>query len=213
MLVYDQKNPPIVDPNGVSHIRLDMAASDFLNDPALCYGRKVSPTFAFRAQAGQKVITSQGKNVETVYQCKGDEVVFVNRLPSGAIDLYVPRDAEGRSVGEAILNKDYKKLAGTLTGRGGVYQPAAGTPSILLFEVIQQPTVIADAYGPGAHVFLAPGATLKVTGAHTASGINKAAFDATWALTDETGATIVRPARPPSADFYELKTYQSVLGL
>lgn len=208
MLAY--KNDILKDPNGKSHAVLDVSKSDFLNDPSATYGMKTAPTFAFRAKQGQKVITSQGDNVETSFTCDGGEVIFVNRLPNGQMDIYVPRDGAGNPAGEQILAKDYWPLSGDLDRpAGALFQPKA-SPARILFEAVEQPTVIIDAYGPGNHQFLDTGATLKIAG-NSVTGINKAAFDATWSVTDENG-TVIRPARPPAPNFYSIERFQSVLA-
>ncbi len=204
------KNEFIKDAEGHPHAVLDVTRSDFANDETATHGKKTAPTFAFRGKAGQKVITSQGGNTETSFVCDGGEIVFVNRLPNGQMDIYVPRDNSGRSTGEQILKDDYKLLSGSLSEPpGALFQPNA-RPARILLEAITQPTVIVDAYGAGQHQFLAEGATLKISGS-TVTGINQAAFDATWSVTDEDG-NVTRPARPPAPDFYNIARFQKVLA-
>ena len=205
-LVY--KNEFINDADGVPHAVLDVQNCDFSNDPSATFGMKTAPTFAFRAKAGQKIVTSQGGNVEASFECKGGEIVFVNRLPNGQMDIYVPRDGAGNSTGEQILKTGYTLLSGDLD-RGALFRPSAA-PSKILFEAIKEPTVIVDAFGPGNHQFLGEGATLKIAGT-SVTGINQAAFDVTWALTDENGV-VTRPARPPEPNFYSIERFQQIFA-
>jgi len=206
-LVYE--NETLNDPNGKPHAVLDVAQINYADELTAAYGVKTAPTFAFRGKKGQKIITMVGDNTETSFVCQGGEVVFVNRLPSGQMDIYVPRDKDGKPTGEQILQNDYKKISGGLDEpEGALFQPAAA-PSPLLWEAIKKPTAIRDAYGPGNHVFLGIGATLKIAGS-TVSGINKAAFDATWAVTDKNG-NVRQPARPPTQDFYSPQNFLQVL--
>jgi hypothetical protein len=211
------KDEFINDARGIPHAVIDMDNSNFANDPTATWGMKTSPAFAFRGRAGQRVVTSQGDNVETAFTCVGGEVVFVNILPpNGKLDAYVPRDKQGNSTGEKILADLYDAISGNFeSSTGGLYRPKPA-PTLILLRVIEKPTVLVDAYGPGQHVFLEPEATLKISGStlkisgSNVSGINPVAFDATWAVTDAEG-NIVQPARPPSPDFYSVDRFQAVL--
>jgi len=151
------KDETLNDPNGKPHAVLDVSKIDYATEPTATYGMKTAPTFAFRGRKGQKVDTSQGGNLETSYTCDGGEVVFVNRLPSGQMDVYVPRDRDGNPTGEQILQRDYKLISGKLDDpKGALFQPSAA-PSQILLEAIKQATVIPNAYGAGNHQFLGSG--------------------------------------------------------
>jgi len=204
-------NEFINDARGIPHAVLDMDKSDFANDETATYGMKTSPVFAFRGKAGQEVITSQGENTETHFVCKGGEVVFANILPpDGRLDVYTPRDNANNPTGEQILKDAYDLIGGNLDDpRGGLFRPKPN-PTKILLRVIKQPTVIANAYGPGNHVYLEPEATLKISGT-SVSGINPIAFDATWALTDAEG-NITSPARPPTPNYYNIERFQQILA-
>lgn len=146
---------------------------------AVVIGSKTKLTHARAAMPSEVIVTSPGSTEEARYTALGGEVVFINLLPNGVEDAYVPRDAEGNANGQAILEQRYTHVAGDLTS-GATYRPNA-VPSRLLHEVVDRPTVIKDAWGVGAHQFLDKGATLKADG-NRATGIDKAAFDETWSI-------------------------------
>lgn len=72
------------------------------------------------------------------------------------------------------------------------------TAAKLLYEAVEEPTCVKDAWGEGKHLFLFKGATLKVQDNHRITGIEKASFDATWEIIQK-DAGKQRSATPPKA--------------
>ena len=132
-----------------------------------------------------EIVTSPGKVEESRVTAKGGEYIFINQLPGGKEDAFIPRDSSGIANGAQILADKYELVGGNINAEGAFYRPK-GVPSKLLHEAISKPTVIKDAWGPGSHQFLAEGATLKSENGRV-TGIDKAAFDETWSLTDKIG--------------------------
>jgi len=67
-----------------------------------------------------------------------------------------------------------------------------GTSFRLRLGAVDRPSCIRDAWGPDQHQFLAAGAVLKRNGDGSVTGIDRAAFDATWEIVAER----VAPPRP-----------------
>jgi len=169
--------------DGIDYAIIDTGKLDFSKAQ---FGKKTKPTLVRLAKAGETIVTSPGKAEEIRYSALGGEVVFVNQLPGGVEDSFVPRTPSGQPNGQEVLDKKYELVGGDLCGEGAFFRPK-GAPLRILHEVVVRPTVIIDAYGSGNHQFLGEGATLKKEGEKRPSGIDKAAFDETWSITDKTG--------------------------
>ncbi|MFO0389295.1 MAG: hypothetical protein ACK502_06210 [Alphaproteobacteria bacterium] len=178
--------------DGVNYTVLDTTKLDF-DAPEAVFGKKTKPTLVRTAKPGEEIITSPGKVEESRITAKGGEVIFVNQLPDGREDAYIPRDANGRPNGQQILNEKYEAIGDDPNGKGALFRPK-GSPSKLLPAAITEPTVIKDAWGPGNNQFLDVGATLKLDNGRV-TGIDKAAFDETWSITDKAGNIVT--SKPP----------------
>lgn len=170
--------------DGIDYAVLDVSKLNF-EAPEAKFGKKTKPTLIRKANSGEEIVTSPGQIEESRIIAKGGELVFINQLPDGKEDAFIPRDSSGAPNGQQILDERYELVGGDISNEGAFYRPK-GAPSRLLHEVITQPTVIKDAWGTGNHQFLAEGATLKIENGRV-TGIDKAAFDETWSITDQTG--------------------------
>ena len=170
--------------DGVDYAVIDTSRVDFESEAAT-FGKKTKPTLVRVAKAGEEIITSPGAVEESRTVAKGGEMIFVNRLPNGKEDAFIPRDGSGVANGQQVLDQRYELVGGDVNGEGALFRPK-GAPSRLLHEVVDRPTVIKDAWGPGQHQFLDKGATLKTENGRV-TGIDKAAFDETWNITDQAG--------------------------
>ena len=172
--------------DGVSYAVIDISSLDFESTEAK-WGKKTKPTEVRSANQGEEIITIISGVEESRYVCNGDEVIFINRLPDGTIDAFVPRDENNVPNGYQILCEKYELVGGKLE-EGAFYRPIAA-PSKLLHEIILLPSVLKNAWGEGNHAFLDKGATLKLDSGRV-TGIAKAAFDETWSLTDVSGRVL-----------------------
>ena len=170
--------------DGVDYAVLDTTKLDF-NAPEATFGKKTKPTLVRVAKPGEEIVTKPGKVEESRTVATGGEIIFINELPGGVIDAFIPRDTSGVSNGAQTLEDKYELVGGDINGEGAYFRPK-GNPSKLLHEAIEKPTCIKDAWGPGNHQFLGSGATLKQDGAK-ATGIDKSSFDETWGMTDAAG--------------------------
>jgi hypothetical protein len=173
--------------DGIDYAVLDTTRLNF-DAPDAVFGKKTKPTLIRAAKAGEEIVTSPGKVEESRTTAKGGELIFINKLPGGVEDAFIPRDATGAANGQQILDEKYELVGGDINGEGAYFRPK-GTPSKLLHEAVTKPTVIKDAWGAGSHQFLGEGATLKQD-KDRATGIDKAAFDETWSLTDKIGRIV-----------------------
>ncbi len=170
--------------DGIDYAVIDTSKLNF-EAPEAVFGKKTKPTLIRIAKVGEEVVTSPGKVEESRITAKGGEYIFINQLPGGKEDAFIPRDGAGVANGEQVLAEKYELVGGDVNGEGAFFRPK-GTPSKLLHEIITKPTVVKDAWGAGSHQFLGEGATLKSEKGRV-TGIDKAAFDETWSITDETG--------------------------
>jgi hypothetical protein len=174
-------------PSGQPFAVLDTARLNF-DTPEILFGKKITPTKVRVAQPQEEIVTTLGTIEESRTVAAGGELVFINLLPDGTENAYIPRDANGTPNGAALLEKNYTLIGGDIQGEGAFYRPISA-PCKLMHEVIATPTVIAHAWGEGQHQFLEAGATLKYENGRI-SAIHKHAFDATWSLTDARGRVI-----------------------
>ncbi|MDX2073785.1 MAG: hypothetical protein SFX19_05400 [Alphaproteobacteria bacterium] len=179
--------------DGINYAVVDTSKLNF-EAPEAVFGKKTKPTLVRAAKPGEEIVTSPGKVEESRIVAKGGELIFINQLPGGIEDAFIPRDGSGAPNGQQILDERYEVVGGDINGEGAFFRPK-GTPSKLLHEVVTKPTVIKDAWGAGSHQFLGEGATLKSEKGRV-TGIDKAAFDETWGITDEAGRIAnVRPGK------------------
>lgn len=170
--------------DGVDYAVIDTTRLNF-DAPEAVFGKKTKPTLVRVAKAGEEIVTSPGKVEESRITAKGGELIFINKLPGGVEDAFIPRDVSGAANGQQIVDEKYELVGGDINGEGAFFRPK-GTPSKLLHEAVTKPTVIKNAWGAGRHQFLGEGATLKQDKGR-ATGIDKAAFDETWSITDDAG--------------------------
>ncbi|MFZ4540530.1 MAG: hypothetical protein ACOYNL_01815 [Rickettsiales bacterium] len=168
--------------DGINYAVLDTTKLDFSNS---AYGKKTKATLIKIAKPGEEIIANPGKVEESRVTAKGGEYIFINQLPNGQVDAYMPREADGTPNGKKTIEEKYELVGGDLNAEGAFFRPK-GLPSKILYEAITKPTVIKDAWGLGSHQFLGEGSTLKADNGR-ATGIDKTAFDTTWSLTDEVG--------------------------
>lgn len=173
--------------DGIAYQVLDTTRLDFSAE-GVVLGKKTKPTLVRAAKAGEVVVTSPGKVEESRVTAKGGELMFINHLPGGVEDMFIPHDAAGVPNGRQVLDERYELVGGDVNADGAYFRPS-GLPNPLLHEVIDRPTVIKDAWGAGSHQFLGEGATLKSEKGRV-TGIDKAAFDETWSLTDASGRIV-----------------------
>jgi hypothetical protein len=174
----------ILHTDGIAYAVLDCAKLDF-SGRDVKFGKKTKPTLVRIAKKGEVIITQPGTVEESRIEATGGELVFTNYLPGDVEDVFIPRDAHGNPNGREILSERYRMIGGNILGEGGLFQPR-NAPFKLLHEAITEPTCIKDAWGPGNHQFLGKGATLKLDGTRV-TGIDKAAFDETWSITNARG--------------------------
>jgi hypothetical protein len=143
-------------------------------------GRKTSQTLVRRAWQGETLETKNtaGK-IESVYRAQRGEAIFVN--PHNPDDQYVPGTPSGeRMKFSDLVTSGYRIVAVQENGDVTVQNDQSFK---ILHEVVKQPTCIKDAWGPGQHQFLYPGASLKLAADNIqVTGIDKEAFDKTWEL-------------------------------
>jgi hypothetical protein len=164
-------------PEGTACQVLDTKAVDF---SAAKLGRKTAETLIRRAKGGEELITrNKDGQIENTYVAKAGDAIFINL--HNADDRYVPADRDGtRWQFSQLAEKGYIVTSGDpATGEVRVKN---GQSFRVLSEAVEQPTCIRDAWGPGQHQFLFPGATLKLNDNGSVTGIDKSAFDATWEL-------------------------------
>jgi hypothetical protein len=177
--------------DGQDYEVIDPAKVTF-NGPEAGFGKKTKPTLARIARAGEEVVTNPGSIEESRVTAAGGEAIFINELPGGKRDEYIPRN-NGIANGQQILNERYELIGGDINAEGAYFRPK-GAPVQILHEAVIKPTVILDAWGKEQHQFLTNGATLKLQDGRI-TGIDKAAFDDTWSVTDAGGAKVVDAAR------------------
>jgi hypothetical protein len=152
-----------------------------VNFSAASEGRKATETLVRRAEGGEPIVTKnkEGK-VESVYTAQAGDAIFINL--HNPDDGYVPGNADGsRWQFKDLTSKGYE-ITGDDQERGGVLVKST-TMSKLLHEIVEEPTCVKNAWGEGQHQFLFAGATLKLNNNGSVTGIDKAAFDATWEIT------------------------------
>lgn len=167
--------------DGKNYAVLDTTKLNF-DSPDAAYGKKTKPTEVRIAKPGELVVTIINGVEESRVTAKDGEPIFINTLPDGKKDTFIPPD------GKKVLAEKYELVSGD-PAREATYRPKSA-PSKILLEAVQKPTVIKDAWGPGQHQFLDAGATLKQDGAK-ATGIAKAAFNETWSVTNEHGKPFI----------------------
>jgi hypothetical protein len=85
-----------IENQGIEYEILETASIDFGNNEQCSYGKKTSSTKVWRANKGDEVITYHNGTEETRYKADGEEVIFCNELPGGRLDVYVPRNKDGK---------------------------------------------------------------------------------------------------------------------
>lgn len=144
------------------------------------YGIKSKTTKVVCAKGGEKIVTrnKEGK-VESVTVAEKGDAIFCN----SETDVYIPHNSDGsswkfnniESYGYDIVSQDNNSVV-----------IRSNNKALLLVGAVDRNTCIKDAWGEGQHQFLYKGATLKKdlnTGKVT--GIDKDAFEATWAVLDD----------------------------
>ncbi|ESQ89014.1 hypothetical protein ABAC460_14645 [Asticcacaulis sp. AC460] len=157
--------------DGLTYAVLDPARLDFA---AAQPARKTASIRVRTATAGETIVTRPDAIEEASFFATGGELIFINDLPDGREDAYLPRDASGRPNGDEVLAGAYEAAG------DGHYRPVA-TPCPVLHQVIDRPVVMLDVWGPGQHQFLTLGASLKLESGRV-TGIDRHAFALTWTV-------------------------------
>ena len=169
----------IISPDGIECQVLDTVNTDFTDTPI---GRKGVETIVLKAKGNETINTINALGlIESTYITKPGEAIFYNNEK----DIYVPRDGNGNSRMFDNLEKyDFEVTTEPFTFGDNIAVKVKSTKkAYLLQEIIEIPTCIKDAWGPGAHQFLFQGATLKKdVSSGKVTGIEKEAFDKTWEI-------------------------------
>lgn len=163
--------------DGVDYAVIDTSKLDFTE---ATLGKKTKDTLVKAAAPGEVIVTNPGTTEESHVTAKGGELIFINELPGGKKDRYIPRAPDGTPNGQNILSEAYELVSGDVNRAGAYYRPK-GPPSQILHEAVSRPSVILEAWGPGSHQFLTKGATLKLDNGRV-TGIDKNALNETWSV-------------------------------
>lgn len=164
----------LVSPCGTICKVLDTASIDYSSFvPAV---KKVFP-LVFRANGGELIeAKNQDGTIETTVIADVNDAIFMS--PTNINDLYIPQGIHGGRLKFDELEENGFKVIKFLSFTAIVIAKQL-TPCLVLLNSIHTPTCIKDAFGPGRHQFLYPGAVLKKT-ERGVSGISKEIFDSTW---------------------------------
>lgn len=170
----------ITNPDGVACRVLDTSKIDFAD---AANGQKTALTLVQLAKGGEEIITrNSAGQIESTYTTQAGDAIFENL--HNPDDRYVPGNADGTRWQFSDLRAKGYEIVDTENRNGRAYATIRNASQFrILHEVIDQPTCLKDAWGEGQHVFLYPGASLKLNDNGSVSGIDKEAFDNTWKLT------------------------------
>lgn len=163
-------------------------------------GRKSAETLVRLAHGGEEIVTrnKEGK-IENSYVAKAGDAIFINLHNMN--DMYVPGNPDGSRWQFQDLEKKGYVIVGDDHENGGI-RVKNGQSFKILHEAVEKPSCIKDAWGPGQHQFLFPGATLKLNDNGSVTGIDQSAFGTpgspgTWEILSAPSAA---PAaqKPPS---------------
>lgn len=143
-------------------------------------GVKSKLTKVYRAKGGEEITTRNSNGeVESVYIAKKGDAIFYNN----AKDIYVPAD----NYGNRFRYSQIESYGYSVQERTADYVVVrSNNKGLLLVGCVDQKCAIKNAFGDGQPQFLYEGATIKKdikTG--NISGIDKKAFESTWAILPE----------------------------
>ncbi len=172
----------ITSPDGILCKVLDSSRVDFTQ---AVKGHKSANTLVKQGQGGEVIETkSKAGLIESTYTAKAGDAIFINI--NNPDDVYVPGNPDGtRWQFSELTSRGYE----VVSQDGGLVTVKSSLTFKILPGAVEEPVCIKDAWGSGQHQFLLKGSTLKLNENGSVTGIEPAAFKATWEIVRDDGPT------------------------